>query len=476
MKISAALRAREPNMTSPIHRELGAIVRLAIPLSIAQVAVIALGFIDTLTFSTFGINVLAAGGLGVAVFSFINIVAVGVLAAVGNQVAWLVGAARQSEIGAVSDAGILNAVVVGGTVFAILAVCKPVLLLLGQEPELAEGAAVYLFWAGMAVAPTLVFVSYRGVLTGLNHTVPVTWISVLGVLTKGGVNIAIATFAGPEAALAWIGFSTTATFFVMAAAAAAYTHLTFPDLGLLRSDPVARRKAAREGLSLGLPIGATYGVEAGLFTGAALIAGSIGAASLAAHHVANQFVYVTFMIAVGISHATSIRIGQAAGAEDHIRVRVVAKTGLGLGFGAMTLMALVFAVFGSALVGLIVTPQTPEDAEVARLAAGLLIIAACFQWSDGLQNIAMGALRGLKHAKTTLIGGVLGYWGIGLTTALLGAAVFEERLYGVWLGLATGLTATAMFLIWRLHRLTRPIPAVGSRQTIGAKENIGVIS
>jgi len=426
------------------------IVRLAVPLSVAQVAIILFGLIDTLTFSSFGISTLAAGGLGVAVFSLINIIAVGVLTAVGNQVAWLKGKNSSSDLSAVIGAGLQNAFFVGLVLFSVLAMSEPLLIAFGQDPAIVGPASDYLLWAGFSLFPTLVFTVYRGLLTGLSNALPVTLASILGVVIKLSANGIIVAIAAPEDAMAYIGLSSTLAFFGMAAALFIYSSKTYPSIHAFRSDAAKRKLAGREGLSLGIPIAGSYGVEAGLFTGAALMAGTISDVALAAHHIANQFVYLTFMLAVGISHATSVRIGNAAGAGDFVQARVAAKTGLGVGIVTMTFMALLFASAGSILVSWLLPSETESNAEVAGLATTLLLIAACFQWSDGVQNIAMGALRGLKRAKTTLLGNILGYWVVGLPCAALGLKYAENGLYGIWWGLAAGLTTTAIFLTWQL--------------------------
>ena len=158
----------------------------------------------------------------------------------------------------------------------------------------------------------------------------------------------------------------------------------------------------RELLRLGLPIGGTYAVESGMFAFAALCMGAIGSDALAAHQIAIMSVYVAFMVPVGISYATTFRIGQHYGAGRLADARRAGRLGIGGGACCMLVFALLFWLAPEWVVGLFLDRHDPQFAVVVALAVSLLAVAAWFELFDGIQTIAMGAIRGHALPRTPI--------------------------------------------------------------------------
>jgi MATE family multidrug resistance protein len=147
---------------------------------------------------------------------------------------------------------------------------------------------------------------------------------------------------------------------------------------------------------------------------------------------------------VGVGSATSVRVGHAVGAGDFALARRRGMLGLALGLSVMSGFALVFVVAPAALAAMFT-----DDAAVIAATIPLLQIAAVFQLSDGTQAIGAGALRGLGDTRATLIGNLIGHYGIGLAISLSLAFAANLGAPGLWWGLSAGLTATAIYLIAR---------------------------
>ena len=197
-----------------------------------------------------------------------------------------------------------------------------------------------------------------------------------------------------------------------------------------------------------------------MFAFAALCMGAIGSDALAAHQIAIMSVYVAFMVPVGISYATTFRIGQHYGAGRLADARRAGRLGIGGGACCMLVFALLFWLAPEWVVGLFLDHQDPQFAAVVALAVSLLAVAAWFELFDGIQTIAMGAIRGLKDGKTTLLVGILCYWVIGIPLAWALAFPLGWGAEGVWWGLAGGLACAAIGLTlgfeWRMARMLRP--------------------
>jgi MATE family multidrug resistance protein len=229
--------------------------------------------------------------------------------------------------------------------------------------------------------------------------------------------------------------------------------------GFYRTDPVLRSlglwdfsratttAAAREIGRLGAPMGTILTMEAGLFAIVGLLAGRLGDPIVAAYQVALNFAALLFMIPMGLGLATTVRVGHALGAGDVALARMRGFVGMRLGVLNAASNALIM-IGAAPLIVLLYT----KDPQVGALATHFLWLAACFQFFDGLQATASGALRGLKDTRLPLMITLTAYWLLGMPLAW--ALAFHTRLAadGLWWGLTASLAAAATGLSLRFSR------------------------
>ena len=183
-----------------------------------------------------------------------------------------------------------------------------------------------------------------------------------------------------------------------------------------------------------------------------LLIGTLGTDALAAQTIVNQVIYIVFMISVGLSHASSISISHACAQHDYRGARRLGYTGLMLGVGAMLIVAVPYLAAPAHVLAPFVHHGSALNASVVRLATGLLAIAALLQVFDCSQNIAVGILRGLGEVKRSFRISIVGYWMIGLPVAWSAGLMLGYGIYGIWIGLAIGLAATATMLLRQFER------------------------
>jgi MATE family multidrug resistance protein len=203
-------------------------------------------------------------------------------------------------------------------------------------------------------------------------------------------------------------------------------------------------------LRLGLPSGFQYFFEVGAFSFAVIMIGWIGANQLAAHQIAINLASISFMAILGISQAASIRVGNALGEQDILKIRKAGFTAIALGAFVQCFSGLIFIIFNHLLPQLYI-----NDPVVVSIASELLIIAALFQISDGVQGVGIGVLRGLTDIKGPTLITFIAYWVISLPVGYLLAFVFNFGVYGVWVGLLIGLTVSAIMLTIRFNYKSR---------------------
>ncbi|MWK56396.1 NorM family multidrug efflux MATE transporter [Pseudomonas otitidis] len=463
-------------MPASLRPELLAILRLAGPLIAAQLANVLMVFTDTVMMGLLGPAELAAGGLGAASYSFVSIFCVGVIAAVGNLVAIRHGAGDVAGAARLTQAGMWLGWGLALAAGLLLWNLAPLLRVFGQEAHNIEGAMQFLSTLVFALPGYMTFMALRGFTSAIGRPGPVMAISIGGALANFTLNYVLihGWFGLPRLGLAGIGLITALVMTAMALLLAWHVtrHPAYAAYSLRHGLLQPRLDDLRELLRLGLPIGGTYAVESGLFAFAALCMGALGSQALAAHQVAIMSVYVAFMVPVGISYAVTFRIGQHFGAGRLEDARRAGRLGIGLGAGCMLSFAALFWLAPEWVVGLFLERGNAEFEAVVQMAVGLLAIAAWFELFDGIQTIAMGAIRGLKDAKTTFLVGLGCYWLVGAPAAWLLAFHFGWGPQGVWWGLASGLACAALGLTlgfeFKTRRLLRVEPAVAARASVAA--------
>jgi multidrug resistance protein, MATE family len=212
----------------------------------------------------------------------------------------------------------------------------------------------------------------------------------------------------------------------------------------------ANWKRSRELLRLGLPIALTLVNEVGMFSAVGLLMGSLGVVEVAAHQIAINFAGMMFMIPLGISAATTIRVGHSLGEQQPLAARFRGLAGISLAGLCMFVTAGLMLSFPG-----LITSIYSDDAAVKEMAVKLLFMAAIFQLSDGVQVSASGALRGVKDTLFPLLVSFVAYWLVGLPFSYYLGINQKFGPQGLWLGLVASLTLAAVWLVWRFLRVSR---------------------
>ncbi|HTL12123.1 MAG TPA: MATE family efflux transporter, partial [Bdellovibrionota bacterium] len=222
-------------------------------------------------------------------------------------------------------------------------------------------------------------------------------------------------------------------------------------------------KLLLELLGLGLPAGLHFLFEVGAFSLASTLAARLGKEAMGAHHAVLQIASFTFMFPLGVSVAASVRVGNAVGAGHVERAKRLGWTGIALGAGIMAVSAVVLLAAGHTIVGWF----SPDEA-VRTLGSKVLLVAAFFQIFDGIQVAGAGALRGWGDTRTPMVANALGHYPIGLALALYLCFTRHMGIFGLWIGLATGLAAVAFMCTWKWARATTPEAHASSVSEAGA--------
>lgn len=445
-----------PQVTSPAPnswlKNAKNLLQTAVPLIIAQLAVMAMSFIDTLMAGQLGASALASIGLGSAVFGYSLTIFSGVMLAVGPLVSQAQGAGKPHDATKATRHGLVLAVLIGVPMTVLFLNAEPLLRLLGQPETTIAVTSSYLRAVSFGFTPYLCYLALRGLMEGSLHTRPVMIFSFIAVGLKILLNrmLMFGDFGFPALGLVGAGYATMIIEFLLLVLGVWYVSSRFREYRIFSFDKV-ERSTLKEILRIGVPIGLGLAFESGMFTVTTILMGTIGELELAAHQIASQSVYFTFMVPLGIASAAAVRVGQAVGKGDVTQIKQMGRLGVLFAVTAMTLSALCYWFFPRFVIGLYIDINDPVNRGLIQLATVFLSIAAMFQVFDGTQVANAAALRGLKDTRIPMLISLVSYWLIGMGSAVVLGFWFDLGGRGLWFGLVLGLAVAAILLTWRFN-------------------------
>ncbi|MGO0791685.1 MATE family efflux transporter [Herbaspirillum seropedicae] len=449
-----------PALSSRHH--VGRIARLAWPLLVGQLALIANGVIDTVMVSRFSALDLAALALGVSIYVSVFVGLSGVLQALQPTIGQLFGAGRHDEIGDEVRQGMWLAVFLS-VIGALVLMFSPLFLSVAKaSPELVEKATLYLRIEALALPATLFFRVYSALNTAIARPKMVMAIQVCGLLLKLPLNallifggLGLPAFGGPGCAIA----TTLIAWLMMLAAWLLVARLpVYRPLKLFGRGFVAPSwKTLRRLLWLGIPIGMSYFIEVTAFTLMAVFIARLGAVPVAGHQITANVGTVLYMLPLSIASATSTLVAQAIGGGNFAVAKKIGNAGIRLAISLSVLVGLVVYC----LRGQIIRAYTP-DPLILGAALPLFLYIAFYQLFDSLQVTTAFVLRAYKVAVVPTVIYAVTLWGVGLGGGyLLGLdplGLTPPNLLGpagFWLANSASLGLVGIGLLYYLRHIQR---------------------
>jgi MATE family multidrug resistance protein len=436
-------------------RELKPTLRLALPLMAGQIGQMLMGVADTVMLGRLGATELAASGFAHVIIWVPLVFGIGLMASVSMRVSQARGAGNRESAAEALRHGLWIGLVAGAVLCGGLLGLMPWLNRFGQPPEVVAAVPAIYLPVALSVLPALAGMALKNFADAMERPWPAFWISLGGVVLNVLLNwvMIFGNLGCPALGLAGAGWATclarTATFFALVAWVAGAP--SFHGWRPVRWAAAPTWALLARLLTLGAPVSLGLLTEVAAFNLAGLMAGWLGTASLAAHQIALTCASFTFMAPLGLSMATTVRVGACHGARDHHRLRAIAFGSIWAGGVLMAVSAAAFLLFGHAISGWFI-----DDPAVRALAARLLVIAGLFQIFDGLQVTASGVLRGLHDVRVPAVLAFVAYWVLALPVAWLAAFPLGWRAEGIWTGLAFGLAVVAFALVLRVRRSLPP--------------------
>ena len=419
-------------------------------------------FIDNIMVGQLGTAELAAVSLGNSFMFIAMSIGIGFSTAITPLIAEADSSDNLQQARSAYKHGLFLCTTLGILLFLMVYFSKPLMYLMNQPEEVVALAIPYLDLVAFSLIPLVIFQAIKQFSDGMSMTKYPMYATILANIVNVALNYVLifGKFGFPELGIVGAAYGTLASRFIMVLY-----------LGILLR---YKKRSARivnnikifvlEGLmikriiNLGSLSAMQMFFEVAIFTSAIWLSGLLGKNPQAANQIALNLSSMTFMVAMGLSVASMIRVGNQKGLQNFKELRRIAFSIFLLGFLFAVFFAGIFFIFHKSLPNIYVdlndAANYADNMEVLSIAAKLLLAAAFFQITDSLQVIVLGALRGLQDVKIPTVLTFISYWVVGFPVSYFLGKEDMYGSFGIWLGLLAGLSTAAILLFIRFNWLT----------------------
>lgn len=438
-------------------------IRLSVPVILGMLGHTFVVFADNIMVGQLGTAELAAVSLGNSFVFIAMSLGIGFSTAITPLVAEADGAGNKEDSKRALKHGLVLCTFLGISLFGLLLLIKPLMYMMDQPPEVVVLAIPYLDLVAFSLIPLIMFQAFKQFSEGLSQTKYPMYATIIANVLNIILNylLIFGSFGFPKMGIIGAAIGTLISRVVM---------LIFLWVLLNKKKKfhfyvtgfnfkTLERKVMRKIIDLGFPSALQMFFEVAIFTAAIWLSGVLGKNPQAANQIALNLSSMTFMFGMGLGVAAMIRVGNQKGLKNFSELRRIAQSIFFLtllveiGFAALFLLCRYW--FPTIYLDVDDLSNQADNMEVIGLAAELLLVAAFFQISDGLQVVILGALRGLQDVKIPTAITFIAYWMIAFPISYYLGLHTELKSTGIWIGLLAGLTASAIMLYLRFNYLTK---------------------
>ena len=436
--------------------------KLAAPVMLGMLGHTFVSFVDNIMVGQMGTAELAAVSLGNSFMFIAMSIGIGFSTAITPLIAEADSADQFDQAKSTFKHGLFLCTVLGIVLFLGIFFAKPMMYLMKQPKEVVELAIPYLDLVAFSLIPLIVFQALKQFSDGLSMTRFPMYATLLANILNIILNylLIFGKFGFPELGIVGAAYGTLLSRFVMLAylwwllAKKERSKALVTNVKLFVLDTLMLRKL----INLGAPSAMQMLFEVAIFTAAIWLSGLLGKNPQAANQIALNLSSMTFMVAMGLSVASMVRVGNQKGLQNFKELRRIAFSIFLLGLLLAIFFGTLFFLFHKSLpkiyVDLSDVNNYTDNLEVVAIASQLLFAAAIFQISDTIQVVVLGALRGLQDVKIPTIITFFSYWVIGFPVSYFFGKEDMYGSFGIWLGLLAGLSSAAVLLCFRFNYLT----------------------
>lgn len=437
--------------------ETQAILRLAIPLTLIQIAEGMVHFVDMVMMGWLGTSALAAGSLGAVIFWTILSLFAGLLEMTGALAAEAYGAGNHNRIRMINAQALWISLGVSIPTMALLWHLEGVLQLFGQEPQVILQTMTYLRAILWGLPPALGLFVFKEVTTALMQPRLLTLLMVTSIPINMVLNygLMLGVWGLPELGLAGVGWSSTLVFWMNFGIATLCLKQLAPlkQWHLFEEIRHLNLPVLQEIIHLGWPLCVDYGTESGAFTVAALLMGIWSTDLLAAHGIVMTTTELLLMFSWGMSYAAAMRTAHKLGEGRPDVAKRVINISMMLNLMLVVTLSIPLWLFPERITSLYIDIDQIGNQLTLESAVSIFKIGVVFQIFQGIRLISLGTLQGLRDTHLLATVDFLAHWGIGIGLGYLLGQWLNWQGIGLWWSLTLGQITAAIVLTIRVQQL-----------------------
>ena len=419
-------------------------------------------FIDNIMVGQLGTAELAAVSLGNSFMFIAMSIGIGFSTAITPLIAEADSSDNIQQARSAYKHGLFLCTTLGILLFLMVYFSKPLMYLMNQPEEVVALAIPYLDLVAFSLIPLVIFQAIKQFSDGMSMTKYPMYATILANIVNVALNYVLifGKFGFPELGIVGAAYGTLASRIIMVLYLGILLRYKKRSARIVKNIKifVLEGLMIKRIINLGSLSAMQMFFEVAIFTSAIWLSGLLCKNPQAANQIALNLSSMTFMVAMGLSVASMIRVGNQKGLQNFKELRRIAFSIFLLGFLFAVFFAGIFFIFHKSLPNIYVdlsdAANYVDNMEVLSIATKLLLAAAFFQITDSLQVIVLGALRGLQDVKIPTVLTFISYCVIGFPVSYFLGKEDMYGSFGIWLGLLAGLSTAAILLFIRFNWLT----------------------
>lgn len=432
-------------------------LRLALPVVLTQLGQILTQFADNLMVGRYGGNdplPLAAVSFGGSVFFILFIASIGIAMGMTPLVGERYVQGDRIHSARLLQNGILFYGLLGVAMSAIQYAAIPLLYHMRQPADVVDMAIPYYRMLVWSMPPVMLFFAFKQFLEGVGNTRAEMYATIVANVANIGFNwvFIYGRWGFPEMGAEGAGLGTLLARVIGMAIMIGYFcarsryrqyfgWFSWRGFSLRRIGELFR---------MGGPISLQMFLESSAFVGTGIMMGWFDKQTLSANQITMTIGNCAFMIVMSIGAATTIRVSHCYGARNFGELSLAARASYHLVLAWNALAAVLFITLRH-----VIPTLFTSNPEVIAITSQLLVLAALYQLSDGLQNVSVGILRGIQDVRIIMPIAFVSYWLLNLPVGYLLGFTLGMGPSGLFLGFSFGLSAAALLMILRIRHSVR---------------------
>ncbi len=428
------------------------VIKLGLPITIGQLGLVLMGTIDIMMLGRVSKYDVGGASVGNSIFFLVTLLGIGFMFAVGTLVSVKMGEKKPKSAVSVFLNSLKISIVISLVLMFLNELAYHQFYWLKQTKEVTNLGKNYLRIVNWSVPAIMLFNASKQMLDGLGKTKWGMYVTYFGLALNVLLNylMIFGHWGFEPMGIVGAAWATVIARFAMAIIMFLITW-NYPLVKQYVKEN-NHENFTLELCKLGIPIGFTFFFEIAAFSICLIFSGMISEIHLNAHQIAINIASITYMFITGIAAAANIKVGYYFGMKDSKSVRLYGMSCIAFALVLEFFFMLLFLLFPQFLSSLFT-----EDIEVLKMASGLLVFAALFQLTDGLQAVAAGALRGIKQTTFTGIVALISYWVVMIPLAYILCFNFKLSIQGIWYGINIGLLVVSLVMFWRFYMKSKKI-------------------